>query len=357
MRNTSRVKRFICLRTYSNPRSRAARAIVGLCISALLGNLMTNTPAGAAGHPAATYVNPVIDRDFPDPCILDDGSYYYAYATNGQGGILPCAKSPDLVHWTALPDAMPKLAPWVNPGRTWAPDVSAIRRGKKYLLYFTAHDRAANTQAIGVATSNSPEGPFISDAAEPFISQPELGGCIDPFGFVDDDKMRYIVWKNDGNSRGQDTWIWIQKTSDDGLTRVGEPTKLIKQDQHWEGPLVEAPALLRHDGKYYLFYSANGYGGCEYAMGYAVSDSLLGPYTKPRTVAWQASTGDVCGPGGQDIVTDSKGKMWMAYHSWGKGPHSYRSMSIDPLIWNGDVPYLLGPSKWEQTAPPVKKHR
>jgi beta-xylosidase len=183
---------------------------------------------------------------------------------------------------------------------------------------------------------------------------PDLGGAIDPSCFIDDDGSRYLVWKNDGNSKGQDTWLWVQKLRADGLSLQGQPTRLLKQDQTWEGSLIEAPTLWKHGGKYYLFYSANGYGGCRYAIGYAVSDSLLGPYVKPRDVPFQASTGDVCGPGGEDIVPANDGRTWMAYHYWAKGPGSYRAMSIDPLVWDGDIPYLLGPSRWPQPAPTGK---
>lgn len=218
-----------------------------------------------------------------------------------------------------------------------------------------ARDRAHETQAIGVASASSPEGPFVSKADAPLILQADLGGVIDPSCFIDGDGRRYLVWKNDGNSRGVDTWLWIQRLSADGLTLEGQPTRLIKQDQPWEGSLVEAPTLWKHGGKYYLFYSANGYAGCDYAIGYAVSDSLLGPYTKPRAVAWQASTADVCGPGGEDIVVAADGRTWMVYHAWERGPYSYRSMLIDPLVWHGDVPYLLGPSRWPQAAPPSLK--
>ena len=53
-----------------------------------------------------------------------------------------------------------------------------------------------------------------------------------------------------------------------------------RRGHHQEGVLVEAPTLWKHDGKYYLFYSANAYNNPRYAMGYAVSDNLLGPYRK-----------------------------------------------------------------------------
>jgi beta-xylosidase len=300
-----------------------------------------------------TYTNPVINQNFPDPSILSDGGIFYAYATNAGPNML-CARSTDLVHWTILPDAMPTLPTWAAPGHTWAPNVCAFVPGKRYIAYFCAHDRAANTQSIGVATSLSPAGPFTSDASAPLIREPDLGGAIDPSCSVGTDGSRYLVWKNDGNSRGLDTWLWIQKLSADGLSLIGTQTRLIKQDQSWEGQLIEAPTLWKHHGNYYLFYSANSYANCSYAIGYAVSDTLLGPYVKPRATPWQASTDSVCGPGGEDILATEDGRTYMVYHAWEHGPHTYRSMSIDPLVWNGDVPYLLGPSRWPQPVPDLK---
>jgi beta-xylosidase len=299
----------------------------------------------------ATYTNPVIDQNFPDPSLLKTGQTFYAYSTNS-GENMPCERSSDLVHWTPLPDAMPRIPDWANPGRTWAPEVSDFPASHRFVAYFAAWDRATNEEAIGAAVSATPEGPFTSmPDAKALVEQAALGGAIDPSCFVDADGSRYLVWKNDGNSRGQDTWLWIQKLSPDGLRLIGPETQLIKQDQPWEGQLVEAPTLWKHGGKYDLFYSANFFGDCHYAMGYAISNSLRGPYVKPRHTPWVHSTSDVCGPGGEDIVLANDGTPWMAYHSWAKGPGSDRSMSIDPLTWNGDVPILNGPTMTSEPAP------
>ncbi len=51
---------------------------------------------------------------------------------------------------------------------------------------------------------------------------------------------------------------------------------LIQDDQHWEGKIVEAPFMWKHAGRYYLFYSGNGYTSPEYAVGYAVADHITG---------------------------------------------------------------------------------
>ena len=307
----------------------------------------------------AAYVNPVIDRNFPDPSVLEDNGVYYAYATNSHPSgnsprqNMPCARSTDLVHWTLLPDATPRLPLWAKPGRTWAPEVRRMPHGG-YVAYFTAWDAATNQQEVGVGTSASPAGPFFSPFSQPLVDQPDDGGAIDCSCFIDADGSRDLVWKNDGNSRGKDTWLWVQKLAPDSLHLLGTPKKLIKEDQPWEGNLVEAPTLWKHGAKYYLFYSANAYVDCRYAIGYAVSGSVTGPYVKPRTTPWLASSPGVCGPGGEDIVTAHDGTTWMAYHTWAKGPGSYRAMSIDKLNWVGTVPVLDGPSRMVRVGPAVQ---
>lgn len=302
--------------------------------AAPLGTIVRATSTPTAG----AYSNPVIDSNFPDPCILNDGNAYYAYATNS-GPNMPARWSTDLTHWSPLPDAMPTLPAWAKPGRTWAPDVIAIKHSKKYVAYFAAWDRQTDKQAVGAAFSTSPAGPFVATDA-PLVEQPEIGGAIDPSCFVTSKGDRYLLWKNDGNSMKLDTWIWIQKLSVDGLSLVGDPIKLIKQDQSWEWVLIEAPTLWEHDGKFYLFYSANYYGNCNYAVGYAVAPSLFGPYQKSANNPWLSQSNDGCGPGGEDIVRASDGSTWMSYHTWVKGPGSYRGMSIKRLDWDGDVPVL-----------------
>ena len=304
----------------------------------------SNTPVIAA-QALPIYTNPVIDHEFGDPSILNDRGVYYAYATNNRDGNLPCARSSDLIHWTDLSDAMPTLPSWARPGSTWAPFVRTIIAGRRYIAYFNAWDRADGLLAVGVAVSTSPSGPFVPVADTPLLVQKDLGGCIDPSCFQDDDGSLYLVWKNDGNSRGQDTWLWVQKLSTDGLRQIGTATRLIKQDQAWEGSLIQAPTLWKHGATYYLFYSANYEGSCSYAIGYATAPSVLGPFTKPQNGPWLATTGRVCGPGDEHIVKANDGRAWMAYNAWQKGPGSYRSMNVDPLVWSGDVPYLLGPSR------------
>src|SRR3954454_4769999 len=76
-----------------------------------------------------SYVNPVLDADFPDPAvILAPDGFYYAYATqtlrDEQWINIQVARSKDLVHWDHLGDALPDKPSWAQHTQDfWAPYV------------------------------------------------------------------------------------------------------------------------------------------------------------------------------------------------------------------------------------------
>jgi arabinan endo-1,5-alpha-L-arabinosidase len=268
-------------------------------------------PTASSTITPATFTNPVLDQDFPDPDVLKVGNEYYAYATNGNGANIQAAQSMDLVHWDVLSDALPTLPAWATQsfGWVWAPEVFSPSEGQ-YIMYFVAHYAigSGGTQCIGTATSSDPAGPFTSSNPQPFICQTDQGGSIDPSMFQDIDGQRYVLWKNDGNSAGMQSWLYIQKVSEEGLTLEGEPVRLLTVDQAWEGTLIEAPTLWQQDGKYYLFYSANVFNDRRYAVGYAVAEHVLGPYTKAEGPLLATNVGaGLVGPGGQDVVIGPHG--------------------------------------------------
>jgi beta-xylosidase len=296
----------------------------------------TPTPLPTPGP--GMYANPVLDRDFPDPDVLQVGDVFYAYATNAGSTNIQAARSTDLVHWDMLPDALPLLPTWAMQdfGWAWAPEVTALEDGTT-IMYHAA--RLGGAQCIGAAISDSPEGPFEPVGEEPLICQTEQGGSIDPAAFTDDDGRRYILWKNDGNALGGKTWLYIQEIESDGLTLIGEPVQLLERSESWEGRLVEAPTLWKREGTYYLFYSANDYSSPRYAVGYATSDHVLGPYTKPGSEPVLSSNiGEgLFGPGGQDLIRLPDGSEWMLYHGW---VPDGRALYLSPVLWENGVPSI-----------------
>jgi beta-xylosidase len=317
----------------------------------------TNT-AGTTSGGAGTFTNPVLKADFADPFVLRDGDTYYAFATNVSGKNVQSAQSKDLVHWELESDVMPALPSWAKLGGSfvWAPEVMKI--GDKFVMYYTARDKASNKQCIGVATSDKPEGKYKDTNTAPIVCQADEGGTIDSSPFRDGDKL-YLYYKNDGNCCGLNTYLYVQEMAPDGLSLVGEATRLVHNDRAWEGRVVEAPTMWKQDGKYYLFFSANNYAGFEYAVGYANCETAVGPCEdapeNPILASRMQQKPLVIGPGHQTITVDDDGETWIVYHVWNvteaglRG--SNRFMWIDRLTFEGGKPVVQGPTTDPQPVP------
>lgn len=297
----------------------------------------TSAATEGAGEQPGPF-QPAIDSDFPDPDVLEVDGTYYAYATNGNLDNVRVARSTDLQQWQELPDAFPELPSWVIPGKTWAPEVTEVRPGR-FVLYFTATDFEAGRQCIGVARAQGPEGPFEAVGEQMLVCPAEQGGAIDASTYRDGQGRLHLLWKNDGNCCGQDTWLHATPLTEDGLELAGDHVRLVKQDQPWEGHLVEAPTLLERDGTLVLLYSANDYGGESYAVGYATAPAIEGPWTKGEEplLTTEATGGRLVGPGGQDVVTGPDGQDRLLVHAW-QGAGAYRAMHVLPLEWDGATP-------------------
>ena len=68
---------------------------------------------------------------------------------------------------------------------------------------------------------------------------------------------------------GLPTWLQLQEVSADGMSLVGSSRELIRNNETWEGPVIEAPFLvLREVGSLYvrlaceLFWKAARRLGC-----------------------------------------------------------------------------------------------
>jgi beta-xylosidase len=296
--------------------------------------LLWTAATGAAERRDGSCTLPEIKRDLPDPDVLATREGYLVFASNSPAANVQVIRSADLANWEFLPDALPQLPSWASPGFTWAPDVIERPDGS-HAMYFSARHRDSDAQCIGVATSSSPEGPFSPVHTEPLVCPVNEGGAIDPATFNEGGR-RYLLWKTDGNCCGLDTWITIQPLSPDGLKLEGTATRLIRQDQSWEGDVIEAPTLWHREGRYHLFYSANWYDE-HYAIGYATAATLLGPYEKwPEPLVRTSEEPRVVGPGGQDIL-DVGGETLLIYHSWSE-QNDYRGLNLDRLDWEKGHP-------------------
>jgi beta-xylosidase len=289
-------------------------------------------------------VPPADGRDAPDPFVLADGARYVLYSTQVGFHNVPIATSVDLRHWSPPRDALPSLPGWAEWGRTWAPGVTQLEG--RYVLYFAAHHRNSGRQCVGVATSATATGAFVSQATEPLVCQTHLGGSIDPHPFIDHDGTALLLWKADGNAIGQPSTLYAQRLTPDGLSLTGQPVPLLRSGAAWEQPLIENPALVPAGHSYVLLYSGGWWESGGYATGYATCDTPLGPCVKATADRpLLASGGDQAGPGGATMITGPAGDQWLAYHAWTPGAVGYssggvRSLRFAALGWSAAQPVL-----------------
>lgn len=279
--------------------------------------------------------------DFPDPAVLRVGSSFFAYATATNRLNLPVASSRDLTHWRAnraLPDGSPDGMPvparwaWSRPvgarqvGMNWAPSVERIR-GRYVVAYATRLPGRKHKMCISAATSASPRGPFVDRSRGPMVC-PKRRGAIDPQLFKQHGKV-WLLYKTEDISIGKRTRIWVQRLGPRGLrTAAAPPTLLLTAGRRssWENRVVENPAMIVFRGYRYLFYSGNGWGSKQYAIGYAICKTVKGPCQRPVSEPLLARNDRVNGPGGGFVFLGRGGGLRLAYHAWDKGfshyPHS-----------------------------------
>jgi len=320
-----------------------------------------------------TYVNPVLDEDFPDPAVIQapDG-YYYAYATqtlrDGKWTNIQVARSADLIHWDLIGDALPQKPDWAQETQDfWAPSV--IYDGTSYFMYYSAtpdlchqHERG---HALAVATSKSPAGPFV-DMGVPLL----LGAgfeYIDPMAYDDPVTHKHLLYWGSGFQP-----IKVQELAPDRLSFAPETMPI---DLVWPNPvkdafprLVEASWVIRHESHYYLFYSGDNCCGpeAEYGVMVARSSNAMGPFQTleeakgvPHSLIlhknhfWLA-------PGHNCIAADNDGQLWMLYHAIDPNKprqrqedeiNSRRVMLIDRIDWEDGWPTVGTPSHERKAVP------
>jgi beta-xylosidase len=293
-----------------------------------------SAPAASTPAPAAGFTNPVYDNNFPDPMVIRGADGYVVVATNGSGGNVQTLTSDDLTTWEQGPDALPKVAKWSSKGKVWAPEV-AKRADGRFVLYYTTRSPNPEVQCISAAVGTKAGGPYVDTSSKPLVCETKRGGSIDPSPFTAADGTRYLYWKNDGNAIGVDTWISGQRLDASGTKLVGKPKRLFRQDQDWEGNLVEAPFGWESNGKFSLFYSANDYGSDAYAVGQAIADDPLGPFTKsPEPVL---TSNDVAAGPGHCALIEKDDKVWMVYHAW--SPDAIGAEVPGRTLWLSEVTF------------------
>jgi len=278
---------------------------------------------------------PLIDH-FADPCIILDGSTYWAYAT---GKSVQVAHSTDLKTWTetGVP-GLPSVSNtnWINLSspQIWAPDVVHDFVNGGFIMYFSASTKQDHSKhCIGAAHANSPAGPFVAEP-DVLICDIAAGGAIDAAQFVDPNnkQAQYLVYKTDANSIGKPTTLSVTALASSG-PKAGlavapgadaNGTPILHSDGTLDNAgVIEGPFIFWDGGaaQWTLLFSSGVYSDSSYKTGVATSKDLKSLFR--RQSSWLIETGQkgltgaINGPGGLQLlrVTQAQSAPTAVFHN------------------------------------------
>ena len=297
--------------------------------------------------------NPVLPGFHADPEIIYSnltGKYYIYSTTDGQPGwggwYYTAYSSSDLKDWTyegIVLDLKSDQVSWAD-GNAWAPAIEEkkTKDGYRYYLYFSGNPKDGGGKQIGVATADSPTGPF-TDLGHPMITESPTGGGqqIDVDVFTDPVSGKsYLYWGN-GYMAGAELnkdMVSIKKKTLKVLTPEGGTL----QDYAYR----EAPYVFYRNGLYYFMWSVDDTGSANYHVAYGTAKSPLGPIqvASDPIVTLQDPEQEIYGPAHNSVICKPGTDEWyIVYHRINKhyldkslSPGTHREVCIDRLEFNED---------------------
>ncbi len=260
----------------------------------------------------------------PTARVWKDGKLY-VYGSRDESLDYYCSydhwvlSSSDLINWEYTPNVFASKGkydqiPW-NDQALYAPD-AMYRNGKYYLYYCQSGGQE------GVATSNSPTGPF-TNPKEIYLKNKNQ---IDPAVFIDDDGQAYYLW---GQFQAKIAKLKPNMTEIDTTTIVDN---LITEKEHF---FHEGGYMVKRNGIYYFIYADMSRKGMPTCIGYATSRSPLGPFKYGGVIV----DNDGCDPANWNnhgSIVEFKGKWYVFYHRTTNGVINSRKACIEPINFNQD---------------------
>ncbi len=242
-----------------------------------------------------------------------------------------------------------ETVPWGNPTgySMWAPD--CVYKNGKYYFFFPNAPKGGRGFAIGVATSDRPEGPFTC------LPEPIKGvSGIDPCVLIDDDGSAYLYWSGMGirggklkdnmtELAGPLTEVRMPRRPDANGNAGPEMPPMMVGGEEMKGlpeGFKEGPFAFKRGGWYYLTFpwvrSKEGTpGNGTETLAYAMSKSPLGPWDFKGIIMAEHDNG--CWTNHHSIL-EYKGQWYIFYHRNYFSPRDdkRRSACIEKIAFNAD---------------------
>lgn len=281
------------------------RLVRGLLSLGLVLGLAGAATSRAAADDAPGYFQMSSDGA-ADPGFAKFGENYYVYTTGGRMAIYRGASlTQPFTKVGTIFDAVPtgfKLL--------WAPHV--FQHGNDYFALFTATAEGHAKHCVYWSVSSSPTGGF-SAPQEAFCGDTDEWEAIDP-SFVDGPDGSWMVWKHGRYTTGFpigdfDMRVAKIKFVGDTLT-FGEQRTIVSVTNV---TCMEAPDIIWHDGRVWLFVSRDRYDTNAYKTEVWSAKNMTSTFTPVKMLMQDGVWGH--GPGGAEVLNDH-GTTYIAYHVW-----------------------------------------
>jgi arabinan endo-1,5-alpha-L-arabinosidase len=289
-----------------------------------------------------------------DPVLTRHGhGDWYVFSTGDPqlaGGTIQIRRSSDLRQWTFAGTVFAEIPAWVKeavPGvvNLWAPEVH--EHGGLFYLYYAASTFGSNRSVIGLATNTtldptSPGYQWVDQGLMTRSLPSDDYNAIDP-DVIDDEAG--APWLAFGSFWSGIRMIRLEWPS--GKPPATPMTPLRLADRFVPPNAIEAPAIVRRHGWYYLFVSLDfccrGIGST-YKIAVGRSRTVSGPYFDRLGTPLQHGGGTVIlsergtlfGPGGQSVAAGDL----LAYHFYDGNANGDFRLAIRTIRWENGWPSL-----------------
>ncbi|HSX67887.1 family 43 glycosylhydrolase [Nocardioides sp.] len=303
----------------------------------------------ASAHRRDHAVAQLSDRQLADPSPLRTGGQTHLFGT-GPG--FPTLSSKRVARGFRVSGrAMPRsgLPRWHGTGtggtrHLWAPHVARVRgpRGPGYVMYFTA-TRRGGWDCVGVARSSRPARGFRA-AGPPLVCAGRRATIIDPSLYVGPHGRRWLTYvrRDRVTGIGQVRIIGLGKY---GMRlRPGARSRVLVQNGR---TITEAPSMLTHRGRTWLFVSRYSYRGCGYRTEVYRARTPDGRFRPAgpdhgRLVLRSRAGRVLCGAGGGEVLKTRR-TVRFYFHAW-RGGTEYtggrRVPFVAKLVWRNGRPVV-----------------
>ena len=284
-----------------------------LCLTILCGCHFT------AQAQRATFTNPILGGDYPDPTIMRDGEdYYMTHSAFDYVPGLVVFHSRDLVNWEPISSALNTFL-----GSVWAPDI--CKYNGKYYIYFTvAYPSEAVRAKAGRDLKPSSRMNFVVSADSPYgpWSEPvDLGiANIDPCHVVGEDGQRWLFMSAGKRAKLTDDGLHVVP----GTEEVVYPGWMYPEDWATEGLCLEGPKLRKIGDYYYYLNAEGGTAGppTSHMVVVARSKSINGPWEDSPynpLIHTYANENRWWSRGHGSLIDTPDGRWYCVYHAYENG--------------------------------------